>query len=98
MIINTLSGLVGIALFTQLFKSFLEAVGCKPTSAMHDPLIWFFAFFAGIGGYIVHQWIIGPISPVLAWQAGGQGVLAALSAVGTYHLATHAYFDSPPVS
>ena len=94
MIISTLSGVVVIAILTQLIKGFAEAIGLSPDNPLHDPVIWLTAFALGIGGYIVSAAIDAPLTGAIVRDAAGQGLLAAFSAVGTYSLATHPYFKS----
>jgi hypothetical protein len=96
MIVETLTGVIAIAIATQLVKSLLEAAGLGTGSAWHDPIIWLVAFTFGIGGYVAYAAIGAPLTWLAVWVAAGQGLLAALGAVGSYHLVTHPYFDRPP--
>lgn len=98
MIIQILTGTVVVAAITQVLKLLLEAAGLHPSSTWHDPIIWLIALAVGVGGYLLHAETVAPLVGQTAWDAAGQGFLAALSAVGTYHLVTHTLLDatSPP--
>ena len=96
--VTALSGVVLVAMFVQLVKSFLEAFGLQPTARLHDPVIWLLAFVSGIAGYVIDAAIHTTLTAPIAEDAAGKGLLAAFSAVGLYSLATHPFFDAPPTT
>lgn len=93
MIVQTLTGVVVIAVLTQLAKSLLEAAGVAPSGKWHDPLIWLVALLLGVGGYIAWAAMTAPITGHAAQLAAINGFQAALMAIGTYHLVTHPFFS-----
>jgi len=96
MVIATLTGVIVIAILTQIAKSLLEAAGLSPNGPWHDPLIWLVALSFGIAGYVISAAIDAPLSGPIVRGAAADGFQAALMAIGAYHLVTHALFDTSP--
>jgi hypothetical protein len=94
LVTDGLTGVVIIGGTTQIFKAIIEALGIKPDNPLHDPLIWIFALFIGVGGFVLNARLNGALTGDSARLAAGLGYLAVTSAVGHYSLVTHDYFKA----
>lgn len=79
---------VGSILFAvmQMIKVWLET-WLKQTDPKHDPTIRVLAGVLGTAAYVGHAWSLAPMTGQLFWNAAGQGFVAGLTAVATYHVA-----------
>ena len=88
---STLSGALIIAILISLLKPFLEQ-RFPQGSPLHDATIRFVAVLLGVGGSLADQAIGARLTAPLAWAAAQSGLLAAVTAIASFHLVTRSYF------
>jgi hypothetical protein len=91
---STLTGVIVLLVVIQVYKALIEAFGISASSPLHDPLIWLFSLVVGVGGYIGYAAIGGPLTGAIVQAQAGQGFLAVVTCIGSYHLVSHPYFDA----
>lgn len=89
---ETLSAALVIAIVVSLIKPFVEARVPRGTP-LHDGAIRVCAVLIGVGGELAARAVAGPLTARGAWDAAGAGMLAAITAIATFHLVTASYFS-----
>lgn len=93
MIQATLTGVIILLVVIQIYKALIEASGLSSTNPIHDPLIWLFGLVVGVGGYIGDAALTHSLTGQIVQDQAGQGFLAVVTCIGSYHLVTHDYFQ-----
>ena len=94
---STLSGALIIAILVSLLKPFLEQRFPQATS-LHDATVRLVAVLLGVGGSVINQAVSTPLTAQLAWSAAQSGLLAAVTAIASFHLVTRSYFIEASVT